>query len=131
MRILTAFVIAGVVLTSGCAQMRSAPSDPGHEEHMKQAGDAYSECVTREADKEMKNPVGVEDMAMAAHGRCWSEWDAYRAATKDAFAYGARTRDELQFATDRTDAHLRQFERDTRRGVMDHIVERTLRKKAP
>ena len=98
---------------------------------MKHAEDTYSECVTREADKEMKNPVRVEDMAIAAHGRCWTEWEAYGAATKSAFSHGARTREEKQFATDRTEAHLRQFERDTRRGVIDHIVERTLSKKAP
>ena len=131
MRTHTAFVVISVVLTYGCAQMRSAPDDPAHEEHMKHAGETYSECVTREADKEMKNPVGVEDMAIAAHARCWSEWDAYRTATKDAFSHGSRTRDEIQFATDRTEAHLRQFERDTRRGVIDHIVERTLSKRAP
>jgi hypothetical protein len=111
--------------------MRSTSDPAGYEAHMKHAAETYSECVTREADREMRNPVSVEDMAIAAHGRCWSEWDTYRAATKDAFSHNARSREEMQFATDRTEAHLRQFERDTRRGVIDHIVERTLSKKAP
>ena len=131
MRNHTAFVFAGVVLMCGCAQMRSAPDSSAHETHMKHAEENYSECVTREADKAMKNPVRVEDMAIAAHGRCWTEWEAYGAATKASFSHGARSREEIQFATDRTEAHLRQFERDTRRGVIDHIVERTLSKKAP
>jgi len=131
MKIHTAFVFAGVVLLCGCAQMRNTPDSSAYEANMRHAEETYSECVTREAEKEMNNPVRVEDMAIAAHGRCWSEWEAYRTATKDAFSHDARSREEIQFATDRTEAHLRQFERDTRRGVIDHIVERTLSKKAP
>src|SRR6266545_4698739 len=113
-------------LLAGCAQMHpvSEPEDEGF--RMKHAAQAYTDCVTREAERNLKNPLGAEDIAVAAHARCWSEWDRYRAATKATFFEEARTPEEMQLAGDKTDAHLRQFERDTRRSVVDHIVERTL-----
>jgi hypothetical protein len=121
-------LLACVVAAAGCAQ--TPDSDEGvYALRMNAAGDAYTACVSGEAEKDAMNPAGVEDIAVAAHGRCWSRWDAYRDATSKAYSAGAKTRDEKQFAHDRTDAHLRQFERETRRYVMDRMVERTLTKK--
>jgi hypothetical protein len=74
----------------------------------------------------MKNPTGAEDIATAAHGRCWTDWSAYRDATNASFSHGARNRDEMQFAHDKAEAHLRQFEREARRAVVDAVVARSL-----
>ena len=130
MKPLTFFPLAGAlvcaVLTAGCAQTPPAES-PVYAARMKDAGDAYQACLTREAEKDMKNPAGAEDIATAAHGRCWSAWDRYRLATNENFAHNARSRDEKQFATDKAEAHLRQFEREARRGVVDAVVERSLK----
>jgi hypothetical protein len=122
-------LFACVVAAAGCAQTPDSGEAGVYAERMKAAGDAYTACVTGEAEKDAMNPAGVEDIAVAAHGRCWSRWDAYRDATSKAYSAGATTRDEKQFAHDRTDAHLRQFERETRRYVMDRMVERALTKK--
>ena len=98
---------------------------------MNRAGERYTACVTAEAEKDVKNPAGVEDIAVAAHARCWTHWDAYREATNSTYRATATTREEKQLAHDRADAHLRQFERETRRSVMDHLVERTFAKTKP
>ena len=121
---LAASVLCGV-LAAGCAEMPR--EDPAYAARMKDAGEAYQACLTREAEKDMKNPAGAEDIATAAHGRCWSVWEAYRAATNANFSYGARTAEERQFAGDRAEAHVRQFEREARRGVVDTVVERSLK----
>ena len=94
-----------------------------------QAREAYVRCVNAQAEKDAANPAGAEDIAIAAHGRCWSSWDAYRQTAIESFAGGARTREERQLAHDKADAHLRQFELETRRGVVDGIVQRTLTRK--
>jgi hypothetical protein len=94
-----------------------------------QARESYVGCITAEAEKDASNPAGAEDIAVAAHGRCWARWDAYRQAANTSFASGARTREERQLAHDKADAHLRQFELETRRGVVDGIVQRTLTRK--
>jgi hypothetical protein len=122
-------LFACVALATGCASTVDSFETGPYAQRMKTAGESYVTCVYAQAEKDAANPVGVEDIAVAAHGRCWTEWDAYRDATNTAFSAGASTRDEKQFAHDRTDAHLRQFERETRRGVVDRLVERTLTKK--
>lgn len=112
----------------GCAHpepdgMRSSP----YAARMKEAGDVYLGCVSREAEKDMKNPAGAEDIATAAHGRCWSVWDSYRDATNANFSHNARSSQEMQFSRDRAEGHVRQFEREAHRGVVDTVVERSLK----
>ena len=84
---------------------------------------------TDETGPDAANPAGAEDIAGAAHGRCWARWDAYRQATNSTFAGAARTPDERQLAHDKADAHLRQLELETRKSVVDLIVQRTLEQK--
>lgn len=98
---------------------------------MKSASDAYTACAMAEAEKDMINPAGVEDIAVAAHGRCWARWDAYREATNTTYFANAATREEMQLAHDKVDAHLRQFELETRRSLMDRMIEHTLTRKQP
>jgi hypothetical protein len=126
---LGALLAMSVFVLAGCAQTDTRRETDDHGARMKQAGQAYTDCVTRAAERNMQNPLGAEDIAIAAHAQCWTEWDRYRVATRAAFFDGAGTRDELQMAGDKTDAHLRQVERDTRRGLVDYIVERTLSKR--
>lgn len=115
------------VLVAGCAQFDSGGREsPLYAGRMKDAGDAYLACTTRESEKDMKNPTGAEDIANAAHGRCWDAWVAYRDATNASFAHGARTGDEIQFAQDKAEAHLRQFEREARRAIVDAVAARSL-----
>ena len=116
------------VLAAGCAQMQHGDS-ADYAARMKQAGDEYLACISREAEKDMKNPAGAEDIAAAAHGRCWSLWDRYRRATHASFAFDARTREERQYAHDKADAHLRQFEREGRQTVVNTVVQRNLQEK--
>jgi hypothetical protein len=119
-------VTLALALACGCAPLRDR-DDSG--EAMNQARERYVDCVGAEAEKDAANPAGAEDIAVAAHARCWTSWDAYRQTTYRSFTADARTRDERQLANDKADAHLRQFELETRRGVVDRIVERTLTKK--
>ena len=115
-----------VLVLAGCA--RTPPGEsPLHDARVKEAGDAYIACISREAEKDMKNPAGAEDIAAAAHGRCWSAWSAYRDAATASFAYNARTPEEKQFANDRTEAHVREFEREARRSIVDTVAERSLK----
>lgn len=117
------------VLAAACAQMPS--TDEGdYAARMNTLGERYVACITREAEN-AKNPAGAEDIAISAHAQCWPTWDAYRAATNASFVHGAGTRAELQLARDKADAHLRQFELEARRMVMDHMVERNLRGAKP
>jgi hypothetical protein len=111
---------------TGCVHAPT-DSDPGYAGRMKEAGDGYLACMTAQAEKDMKNPAGAEDIAVAAHGRCWAAWDNYRKTTAATFLEDARTPQEQQLARDKADAHLRQFEREARRSVMDSVVERSLR----
>jgi hypothetical protein len=110
---------------AGCAQMQPGES-PTLAAHMQESGEQYLACISREAEKDMTNPTGAEDIATAAHGRCWSVWEAYRAATNANFSYGAQTAGERQFAGDRAEAHVRQFEREARRMIVDTVVQRSL-----
>ena len=116
-----------VAIVCGCAPLPE--TDDGDPVRVKEAYQRYFDCVSAEAEKEARNPAGAEDIAVAAHGRCWARWDAYRKATNAAFAEGARTRDERQLAHDKADAQLRQVELETRRSIVDRIVERTLTQK--
>jgi hypothetical protein len=113
---------------ASCAQLQTGADSPPspYAGRMKAAGDLYLACLNREAEKDMKNPTGADDIATAAHGRCWSDWEAYQAATNADFIYGAKTADEKQFGRDKAEAHLRQFEREARRNVVDSVVQRSL-----
>ena len=128
MRARTALLLgASVLLSCACARTQMAPEDSAAGARMKQAEERYTSCVAGEAEKDVGNPAGVEDIAVAAHGRCWAVWDAYRQATTATYSANAQTREEKQLAHDRIDAHLRQFERDTRRSIMDGLVARSLK----
>ena len=126
----TLLKLACLVTAAGCAQFPGRES-PEHAARMAGAGDAYLECLTREAEKEAKRPASAEDIATAAHASCWTAWDAYRSATNANFAYNARTADEKQYASDRANAHLREFERESHRVVIDSTIERTLKARTP
>ena len=115
-----------VLAAAGCAEMQPGGESPAYAGRMKESGEQYLACITREAEQDMKNPTGAEDIATAAHGRCWSAWQAYREATNANFLRGARTRDEMQFAGDKAEGHLRQFEREARRTIVDTVVQRSL-----
>ena len=119
---------ATVLLSCSCAQTPTVPDEEDPGGRMSRAADSYTSCVAAEAEKDVANPANAEDIAVAAHGRCWTAWDAYRDAARSTFSAKARSREEMQLAHDRTDAHLRQFERETRRSVVDRLVERTLTK---
>lgn len=93
---------------------------------MKEAGDRYTACMSAEAEKNAKSTAGAEDVAIAAHGRCFAFWEAYGKATAASFAYGASTAEERQYARDRTDAHLRQFEIEARQAVMNVVIQSNL-----
>jgi hypothetical protein len=121
----TALAAAALALACGCARL----GETRDAQSLNQARERYVDCVNAEAEKDAASPAGAEDIAVAAHARCWGSWDAYREATNTAFAGQARTRDERQLAHDKADAHLRELERETRRSVMDRIVERTLTKR--
>ena len=111
---------------AGCAQMQPGGESPTYAARMQESGEQYLACISREAEKDMTNPTGAEDIATAAHGRCWSVWEAYRAATNANYSYGARTAGERQFAGDRAEAHVHQFEREARRMIVDTVVQRSL-----
>ncbi len=89
---------------------------------MTEAGERYTACISAATEKDLKNPARAEDIALAAHGRCWGEWEAYRTATSENFTHGARSPDELQYARDKSEAHLRQFEQEARRSLMESVV---------
>src|SRR5688500_4889063 len=91
---------------AGCAPTRPLDEPSAQAARREQAGAAYTACVTREAELNMKNPAGAEDIAAAAHGRCWTDWEAYREATRESFYSRARTPEERQFAQDKMEAHL-------------------------
>jgi hypothetical protein len=118
---------------ASCTQLPSSDDAGSYAARMNASGARYTACVTAEAEKDAKNSASAEDIAVAAHGRCWSDWDHYRAATNASFLQGATTRAEVQLARDKADAHLRQFERENRRELVDRIAERSLlgRKNAP
>ena len=120
-------LILALAFLSGCAALD--PPEATYADRMKPAADTYTACVTREAEKDAKNPAGAEDIAVAAHGRCWAEWDTYRDLVQRTFSAGASTPEERQLAADKTEAWLRQFERETRRAAVDRIVETTLTRK--
>jgi hypothetical protein len=122
--------LACLVTAAGCVQFPGRES-PEHAARMTAAGDAYLECLAREAEKDAKSAASADDIATAAHARCWTAWDAYRSATNANFAYNARTGDEKQYARDRADAHLREFEREARRVVIDSTIERMLKARTP
>jgi hypothetical protein len=94
---------------------------------MQQAGDAYAGCLAQHANADVKSTAPAEELALAAHGSCWPVWDAYRESVRSNFFFDARTPEEKQLANDRTVAHLRDFEQEARRGLIDSMIERTLK----
>lgn len=110
-----AFVVA--VVLAGCAHVREMRANI--------AGNQYLGCLHSAADAYMDNPAGAEQIAAAAHARCWSEWNAYRDETQTEYTARATTPEEIQLARDKADAYLRQFETDARKAVMTRVVERT------
>ena len=123
-------LLMSFVTACGCAQLDSSSDFATRAAHMKQSGEEYARCITAQADKDAKNPAGADDIAAAAHGRCWTQWQAYRDATNESFLSSARTPQEAQLARDKADAHLRQAELEARRGVVDRIIERSLSNKS-
>ena len=125
-------LFVALTLCAGCAALDAARDDEVGETRVQEAADTYSACVMREAEKDAKNPAGAEDIAVAAQGRCWPDWDRYRRLTTQTFAARASTREEKQLAADKAEAQIRQVELEARRAAMNRIVERTLtRKSAP
>ena len=119
----TLIICACAALLAACASPRPRES-PEHAERMRVAGESYTACITAEAEKDAKNPVRAEDIAIAAHGRCWTQWNAYGTATHVNFTHGTRTPEELQYARDKTEAHLREFEIEARRSLVEWVVQR-------
>jgi hypothetical protein len=93
---------------------------------MQEAADLYTGCLSAEVEKNVKSAAGAEDIVIAAHGRCWTAWESYREATRANFTHGARNAGELQYARDRTEAHLRQFEMEMRRTLRDWVIQSNL-----
>jgi hypothetical protein len=114
------------MLAAGCSQLRTSTDASDYAARMNALGERYVRCMSAEAEKTLGGAAGAEDIAIAAQGRCWSAWSAYRKATKTAFLYGANTPAEVQLASDKADAHLRQFELETRRTLIDGLVQRAL-----
>jgi hypothetical protein len=102
------------------------PTDSVYAARMAESAERYVACVTAEAKKDTKNPAASEDIAVAAHARCWAAWETYRAATNASFTGSAKSAEELQYGRDKADAHLRQFELETRRSLMEGVVQNTL-----
>lgn len=118
-----------VVLLAGCAAGAPNPESDSRATGMTRAGEEYTRCMSAQLESDATKPVAAEEMAAAAQGRCWAQWQAYGRATREEFMSDARTPAEAQLARDKADAHLRQFELQTRRAVTDSIVQRSL--KAP
>ena len=126
MKTLLLLAVLAAITTSGCVQTPPGHHAPPHAARMQDSGARYTACVSSEADKAMTGPMAAEDIAVAAHARCWAAWDGYRKATSRSFSHGATTREEIQLAHDKADAHLRQFELETRRTIVDSIIHRSL-----
>jgi hypothetical protein len=120
---LRAIVLAALALAAGCASFEEAREN-AETAKLRQLREAYAQCVSDEAEKEAGAPARAEDLALAAHGRCWTAWDVYRQATYTTFAAHAKTPDEKQLAHDKADAQLRQAELETRRAVVERIIDR-------
>jgi hypothetical protein len=116
------------MFAGGCALLQTPPAESAYAARMSALGERYLQCVSAEAEKARSTAAGAEEIALAAHGRCWSAWTAYQDATKTSFLYGAESAAEVQFATDKADAHLRQFELESRRALVDRLVQRTLQR---
>ena len=123
--------VSCALAAASCAPVQPAGDATAYADRMNASGQRYVACVTAEAEKEANSPAGAEDIAVAAHARCWLAWEAYRKATAVSYLEGATTREELQLAQDKADAHLRQFERETRRTLVERVVERSLRRPTP
>src|SRR5437899_1394261 len=108
------FALAVAALAAGCA--------PLSETRANVAGNRYLTCLNSAADGYMTSPAGAEQIATAAHAKCWSEWNAYRDDVQADYTSRATTPEEMQLARDKTDAYLRQFEVEARKAVMTRVV---------
>ncbi len=111
---------------AGCATLEPDPDSEPLAIRMKQVGELYLACLSAEAERNIKNPAGAEDIVLAAHGTCWTEWDSYRDATNTSFTHNTKSPEERQYARDKAEGHLRQFERESRRFVVDMVVQRSM-----
>lgn len=114
-----------ILAASGCAELPR--QSPEHAARMQQAGEAYTGCLARQANADANSTASAEELALAAHGHCWSAWDAYRESVRSNFFFDVRTPEEKQLANDRSVAHLRAFEDEARRALVDSMIERTLK----
>ena len=114
-----------ILVASECTELPR--QSPEHAARMQQAGDAYTGCLAQHANADVNRTAPAEELALAAHGHCWSAWDAYRESVRGNFFFDARTPEEKQLANDRTVAHLRDFEHEARRALVDSMIERTLK----
>lgn len=114
-----------ILVASGCAELPR--QSPEHAARMQQAGDAYTGCLAQQANADANRTAPAEEVALAAHGYCWPAWDAYRESVRSNFFFDARTPEEKQLANDRSVAHLRDFEDEARRALVDSMIERTLK----
>jgi hypothetical protein len=118
----------GILVLAACAQIGPSPGDDDSQVRLSDARTRYVDCLHAAAERNVQSPAGAEDIANAAHARCWSEWDTYRTAAYETFAEHARTREEKQFAHDKALAHLRRVEQEARRSVVNVVVERNLKR---
>jgi len=111
------FALAFAALAAACVSVSETRANV--------AGNRYLECLDTAADEYMANPAGAEQIAAAAHARCWSEWNVYREDVQADYTARATTPEEMQLARDKADAYLRQFETDAHKAVMTRVVQRT------
>lgn len=114
-----------ILVATGCAELPR--QSPEHAARMQQAGEAYTGCLAQHASERGASTAPPEELALAAHGYCWPAWDAYRESARSNFFFDARTPDEQQLANDRTVAHLRDFEQEARRTLVDSMIERSMK----
>ena len=116
-----------LLLCNGCSSLQSGSDEP--DSAMIAARDEYTRCISGQAQRDATNPAPAQDIAAAAEGRCWIEWQSYRDATSRSFMANARSREEMQLAHDKADAHFRQFEQESRRSLVDAIADQAMTRK--
>lgn len=115
---------------SACSSGLPLQSSPEEAARVAAVEQTYLACLTREAAALGGSPVSVDEIANAAHGRCWENWTAYRQVTYETFVGNARTDDERQLARDKAEAQLREFEVAARRTAAQTAIQNS-RKPTP
>lgn len=121
MKALVSALLAATVF-AGCASPLPRPETAEDAAVRGARASDYAACLERTARSRHTAPAAVDDIAAAAHGACWSEWTAYREATHRSFARGTDGAAERQWAHDKAEAHLREFEAASRRSTADALV---------